>query len=52
MNKAQRVEAAIKGESVDRIPFSIWYHLSGVDQDPVSLAETTAELTKNMIMIL
>lgn len=46
MNKAQRVEAAIKGEAVDRIPFSVWYHLSGVDQDPVSLAETTAELTK------
>ena len=48
MNKAQRVEAAIKGEAVDRIPFSVWYHLSGVDQDPVSLAEVTAELTKKI----
>lgn len=46
MNKSQRVEAAIKGQPVDRIPFSVWYHMSGVDQDPVSLAETTAELTK------
>ncbi len=46
MNKAQRVEAAIKGQSVDRIPFSVWYHMSAVDQDPVSLAETTAELSK------
>ena len=29
MNKSQRVEAAIKGQSVDRIPFSVWYHMSG-----------------------
>ena len=46
MNKAQRVEAAIKGQAVDRVPFSVWYHMSAVDQDPVSLAETTAELSK------
>ena len=46
MNKSQRIEAAIKGEAVDRIPFSVWYHLSAFDQDPVSLAEETAALTK------
>lgn len=46
MNKAQRVEAAIKGQAVDRIPFSVWYHLSHVDQNPVALAEETAALGK------
>lgn len=46
MNKIERLEAAIAGKPVDRIPFSVWYHLSALDQDPVSLAEETAALTK------
>jgi uroporphyrinogen decarboxylase len=46
MNKIERLEAAISGKPVDRIPYSVWYHLSGVDQDPVSLAEDTAALTR------
>ncbi|MGM9582768.1 MAG: uroporphyrinogen decarboxylase family protein, partial [Phascolarctobacterium sp.] len=45
MNKIERLEAAIAGKPVDRIPYSIWYHLSAVDQDPVSLAEETVALT-------
>ncbi len=39
MTKKERLEAALKGEEVDRIPISIWQHFSTVDQDPVSLAE-------------
>lgn len=39
MTKKERVIAAINKEEVDRIPFSIWYHLPKVDQDPVQLAE-------------
>jgi hypothetical protein len=26
MNKIDRVNAAIKGKPVDRLPFSFWYH--------------------------
>ncbi|WP_405380332.1 uroporphyrinogen decarboxylase family protein [Phascolarctobacterium sp.] len=46
MNKIERLEAAINHKAVDRVPYSIWYHLSAVDQDPVSLAEETIALTK------
>ena len=46
MNKIERLEAAIAGKEVDRVPYSIWYHLSAVDQDPVSLAEETVALSK------
>ena len=46
MNKIERLEAAINHKDVDRVPYSIWYHLSAVDQDPVSLAEETIALTK------
>ena len=45
MNKIERLEAAINHKDVDRVPYSIWYHLSAVDQDPVSLAEETIALT-------
>lgn len=46
MNKIERLEAAIAGKDVDRVPYSVWYHLSAVDQDPVSLAEETAAISK------
>lgn len=39
MSKKERIMAALKGEEVDRIPFSIWYHVPHADQDPVHLAE-------------
>lgn len=39
MTKKERVIAAINKQDVDRPPFSIWYHLPHVDQDPVQLAE-------------
>jgi len=43
MTKKERVIAAINKQEVDRIPFSIWYHVPHVDQDPVQLAEVQIE---------
>ncbi|MDO5041406.1 MAG: uroporphyrinogen decarboxylase family protein [Peptoniphilus sp.] len=43
MTKKERVLAAINKEKVDRIPFSIWFHMPEVDQDAVALAEKTIE---------
>lgn len=47
MAKKERVVAAIKKQEVDRIPFSMWYHLPHVDQDPVQLAEMQIEQAHN-----
>lgn len=44
MTKKERIIAAINKQEVDRLPFSIWYHLPHVDQDPVQLAEVQIEL--------
>lgn len=46
MNKRERVLAAINGQEVDHVPFSIWYHLPQYDQDPVALAERQIFLAK------
>lgn len=42
MTREERVRAALAGQEVDRIPCSVWMHLSEVDQDPRMLAETMA----------
>lgn len=39
MNREERVRAVITGKEPDRIPVSVWMHLSEYDQDPRSLAE-------------
>jgi uroporphyrinogen decarboxylase len=41
MNKRERLEATIAGQSTDRIPVALWRHFPGDDQDPVSLAAAT-----------
>lgn len=46
MNKEARLRAAIDGRQVDRIPVSVWYHLSAIDQDSLKLAQATADITK------
>ena len=46
MNREERVRAAIEGREPDRIPASVWMHISDKDQDP------RWSLTKPMIMIL
>lgn len=39
MNKFERIQAALNGQEVDKIPLNVWMHFSAVDQDPRSLAE-------------
>lgn len=39
MNKFERIKAALNLEEVDRVPANLWYHMSGIDQDPKALAE-------------
>ena len=41
MNKRERLEAALAGQSVDRIPIALWRHFPGDDQSPDSLAAAT-----------
>ncbi len=40
MTKRERVQAALAGEPVDRIPISLWRHFPDCDLDPLALAET------------
>lgn len=46
MNKFERIQAALKGDAVDRTPYSFWTHLPGIDLDPVKLAEHTFDFYK------
>lgn len=46
MTKKERIEAVILGEHVDRIPYSLWSHLPGIDLDPVANAEHTYDFYK------
>ena len=39
MTKKERIQAAIGGEEVDRVPYSLWTHLPGIDLDPARNAE-------------
>lgn len=46
MNREERVRAVIEGGQPDRVPVSVWFHFSVVDQDPVSLAEAEADFVE------
>lgn len=46
MNKKERIMAAIKGEPVDQIPYSLWSHMPGIDLDPDKISEKTYEFYK------
>ncbi len=46
MNKRERLEATIAGQSTDRTPIALWRHFPGDDQDPISLAEATLAFQK------
>lgn len=41
LSKRERVEAAIQGSEVDRVPVSLWRHWPGDDQRATDLAEAT-----------
>ncbi len=40
MNKQERVMAALAGQEVDRIPYSLWYHFGNQHQPGEQIAET------------
>ncbi len=44
MTKSERIEAAIRGEQVDRVPISLWKHFHLRDRAPGQLAEVTLAL--------
>lgn len=46
MNRKERIEAALAGKDVDRVPVGAWMHLSAHDQDPISLAKAEVEFTE------
>lgn len=46
MTQRQRIYAAIKGEPVDRVPFSLWRHFPDVDQTARGLAEAVIGFQK------
>lgn len=48
MNKKERIQAAIEGGHPDRIPYSLWSHMPGIDLDPVLNAEHTYEFYKKL----
>ncbi len=41
MTRTQRIQAALKGVFVDRVPVSLWKHFPEHEQDPKLLAEAT-----------
>jgi uroporphyrinogen decarboxylase len=41
MDKRERLEAAIRGQPVDRAPIALWRHFPGDDQRPADLAAAT-----------
>ena len=46
MNKRERLEAAIRGQAVDRLPVALWRHFPGDDQRPEDLAAATVAWQK------
>lgn len=46
MTKAERIAAAIRGEAVDRVPYSLWSYLPMIDLDPAANAEHTYDFYK------
>lgn len=46
MNKYERIKAALNFEDVDRVPVSLWMHLSESDINPKSLAESQVAMTR------
>ncbi len=46
MNKKELIYNAVAGRKNERLPYTFWTHLSGIDLDPVLLAEKTYEFYK------
>ncbi|HWP51442.1 MAG TPA: uroporphyrinogen decarboxylase family protein [Clostridia bacterium] len=46
MNKRERIYAAVNLQKTDRLPYSFWSHLPGIDLDATKLAEATYQFYK------
>ena len=46
MTREERVRAAVEGREPDRVPVSVWMHISDKDQDSRSLAEAMVEFNE------
>ena len=46
MNKRELIYNAVSGRKNEHLPYTFWTHLSGIDLDPVLLAEKTYEFYK------
>ena len=46
MTKKELIQAVLKGEKTDHIPYSMWSHVPGVDRDPEAIAEETYRFYK------
>jgi uroporphyrinogen decarboxylase len=46
LTKRERLEKAIHGEDVDRVPVALWRHWPGDDQRPADLAEATVDFQR------
>jgi len=46
MNREERLRAVLSWKEPDRVPVSVWMHLSQYDQDPRSLAEAMVEFNE------
>ncbi len=46
MKKRERIYAAVNLQETDRLPYSFWSHLPGIDLDATKLAEATYRLYK------
>jgi uroporphyrinogen decarboxylase len=44
----ERVQVALRGEAVDRPPYSFWTHFPGIDLDPEALARETIAFAREL----
>jgi uroporphyrinogen decarboxylase len=48
LKKMERVQAALRGEAVDRPPYSFWTHFPGIDLDPEALSRETIAFAREL----
>jgi uroporphyrinogen decarboxylase len=48
MKKIERVKASLRGDCVDRPPYSFWTHFPGVDLDAAALARDTVAFAREL----
>jgi uroporphyrinogen decarboxylase len=46
MDKHERIQAALRGEPVDRVPLALWRHFYREDRNPAALARASADLAR------